>query len=174
MNERPDYLAALASADRNADTPKRVEAALRARAAAKRRQRWVPVWIAAAAGACAALLFTVRLSHVETLLVAPLDVPAPPLMAYERSKPQPAATPVAPPVVVSKPRQERRNEVFYALASTPPEMLAGSQLVRVSVPRAALLSFGLPVNAYRNTADKIDADVIFTEDGIARAIRFVN
>lgn len=47
-------------------------------------------------------------------------------------------------------------------------------MVRVRVPRAALLSFGLPLDAYRPAAGKIDADVIFTEDGIARAIRFVS
>jgi hypothetical protein len=45
-------------------------------------------------------------------------------------------------------------------------------LVRVELPRAALASFGLPVNA-EATAGRVKADVLLGEDGIARAIRFV-
>ncbi len=45
-------------------------------------------------------------------------------------------------------------------------------LVRVEVPRSALVSFGLPVNA-EAPGGSVKADVLMGQDGIARAIRFV-
>jgi hypothetical protein len=45
-------------------------------------------------------------------------------------------------------------------------------LVRVELPRSALASFGLPVNAER-AGGRVKADVLLGEDGLARAIRFV-
>jgi hypothetical protein len=45
-------------------------------------------------------------------------------------------------------------------------------VVRVELPRNALASFGLPVNADRAEA-RVKADVLMGEDGMARAIRFV-
>ena len=46
------------------------------------------------------------------------------------------------------------------------------QLVRVELPRSALVSFGLPMNVER-ADQRIKADVLVGNDGIARAIRFV-
>jgi hypothetical protein len=46
------------------------------------------------------------------------------------------------------------------------------QLVRVRMPRSALVSFGLPMNAERAEIP-IKADLLVGEDGVARAIRFV-
>ena len=48
----------------------------------------------------------------------------------------------------------------------------GGQLVRVEWPRAALATFGLPLNMDR-AGERIKADVLFGTDGRARAIRFV-
>jgi hypothetical protein len=48
----------------------------------------------------------------------------------------------------------------------------GGHLVRVEMPRSALASFGLPVNA-EAAGGRVKADVLLGEDGIARAIRFV-
>lgn len=48
----------------------------------------------------------------------------------------------------------------------------GVHLVRVELPRSALSSFGIPVNADR-AGDRVKADVLLGEDGTARAIRFV-
>lgn len=45
-------------------------------------------------------------------------------------------------------------------------------LVRVELPRTALASFGLPVNA-EASGGRVKADVLLGEDGVARAIRFV-
>lgn len=46
------------------------------------------------------------------------------------------------------------------------------QVVRVELPRSALASIGLPVSADR-ASERIKADVLVGEDGLARAIRFV-
>jgi hypothetical protein len=41
------------------------------------------------------------------------------------------------------------------------------------LPRSALLTTGLPMNEERAN-EPILADVLFTEDGLARGIRFIN
>lgn len=46
------------------------------------------------------------------------------------------------------------------------------RIVRVEIPRSALAQFGLPVNMERAN-ERIKADVLIGEDGMARAIRFV-
>jgi hypothetical protein len=48
----------------------------------------------------------------------------------------------------------------------------GGQIVRVELPRSALVSFGLPMNMER-ADERIKADVVIGNDGLARAIRFV-
>jgi hypothetical protein len=48
----------------------------------------------------------------------------------------------------------------------------GAQLVRVEMPRSAMARFGLPVNMDRYD-ERVKADVLFSADGMARAIRFV-
>lgn len=50
--------------------------------------------------------------------------------------------------------------------------LDDGQIVRVELPRSALHSFGLPVNAERGR-ERVKADVLLGHDGVARAIRFV-
>jgi hypothetical protein len=57
----------------------------------------------------------------------------------------------------------------YGAALNPNE---GGQLVRVELPRSALASLGLPVNAERAN-ERVKADVLLGHDGLARAIRFV-
>ncbi len=51
-------------------------------------------------------------------------------------------------------------------------MTEGGQVMRVELPRSALNSFGLPMDVNR-ASERIKADVIIGNDGIARAIRFV-
>jgi hypothetical protein len=186
MNERPRFLADLAKEDRNLQTPRRVEAALRQRVAAARnpslweRFRW-PV-VAAAAAAAAAVAFFMLLPRTPQVLpqqplIADVTTPAPPPVQEPvrlASVAPPPAKPVRRPLPrVAAPVQERITRRFYELAYAPPELLANSRIMRVRVPRAALLSFGLPLSAYQAQDEKVAADVIYTEDGVARAIRFV-
>lgn len=61
---------------------------------------------------------------------------------------------------------------FVMLPGAPPWALQdGARLVRATMPRSALVSFGLPVNAER-AGQPIRVDLILSEDGVARAIRF--
>jgi hypothetical protein len=62
---------------------------------------------------------------------------------------------------------------FYPLqdAATLPPFEYGT-LVRVRLPRSALRLVGLPVNEDR-LSERIDADVLLGQDGLARAVRFV-
>jgi hypothetical protein len=46
-------------------------------------------------------------------------------------------------------------------------------VVRVQVPRATLISMGLPMNV-ENSSELVKADVVVGDDGVARAIRFVH
>jgi hypothetical protein len=48
----------------------------------------------------------------------------------------------------------------------------GGQIVRVQLPRSALVNFGLPVNMDRYN-ERVKADVLVGVDGLAHAIRFV-
>ena len=68
------------------------------------------------------------------------------------------------------------NEIatnFFPIGDTSATSLAdGGQLVRVQLPRSALMRFGLPVNMDRAN-ERVKADVLLGSDGIARAIRFV-
>jgi hypothetical protein len=76
--------------------------------------------------------------------------------------PEPAAAPVA---------QEVRTE-FFALDPLAEEGIAGAYVVRVKVPQSTMASFGIPVNA-DHFDQRVDADLLVSSDGAARAIRFV-
>ena len=57
----------------------------------------------------------------------------------------------------------------YESAIAPPER---GRVVRVELPRSALAAFGLPVSIDRAN-ERVKADVVLGEDGLAHAIRFV-
>jgi hypothetical protein len=192
MNERPRFLADLAKEDRNLQTPRRVEAALRQRVASVRkpglltRFRWPAIGALTAAIALWMLfpksaelppkseVAKVAQPMVEQPVSAPTLPPAPVrIAATTRQTAAPASKRKETLPKVSGPAQERITRRFYELAYAPPELLANSRMMRVRIPRAALLSFGLPLNAYHAQDEKVAADVIYTEDGVARAIRFV-
>ncbi|HYE76170.1 MAG TPA: hypothetical protein VEF04_22685 [Blastocatellia bacterium] len=73
--------------------------------------------------------------------------------------------------VVSQPEAVATDfiPINYAGSQTP---LDSGQIIRVKMPRAALASFGLPVNAERSH-EPIKADVLYGADGMARAVRFI-
>jgi hypothetical protein len=53
-----------------------------------------------------------------------------------------------------------------------PQLLEGGSVVRVTLARSALESYGLPVDAM-GTGDRVTADMILSEDGTPQAIRLV-
>jgi len=71
-------------------------------------------------------------------------------------------------------RDEEIVTDFIALSHGGARLSAGDggQLVRVELPRSALERFGLPMNVERAN-ERVKADVLLGEDGMARAIRFV-
>jgi hypothetical protein len=142
-------LRALAASSEAAQAPLRVEAALRAafRGPRARPAVWWPWWRQAMA--IAASLVVLVAGAVALLNRAP----APELA-------QPTAS------------QELTTEfipLVYANDVLPAENV---QIVRVKLPRAALVSFGLPIDQDR-AGEPVKADVVLSDDGVARAIRFV-
>ena len=73
--------------------------------------------------------------------------------------------------------KDRNAEEYGALLSLTP--LAQSepdefqQVVRMQIPRATLRLWGVPLNEESNSA-QVSAEVVFGEDGVARAIRLHN
>ena len=85
------------------------------------------------------------------------------------------------PVVSRRPRNnEVANHVTREIATdfiplsymNVASLQDGGQIVRVELPRSALVNFGLPVNMDRYN-EKVKADVLLGVDGLAHAIRFV-
>ncbi len=139
----------------------RVMAGFRRRRRAARA--WTAMKIAAAVVMVAGSAFLWRglTQAPETMTVqAPLP-PAPPAMASAK--------------VLSRPARRRLHEVvtqFYPLMDAPPPFDRG-ELVRVSLPASALERAGFLV-AGAGPDDRVPADVLFGEEGLARAIRFVS
>jgi hypothetical protein len=67
----------------------------------------------------------------------------------------------------------------YATAYMPlpysydPSSLEGGAVVRVVLPRAALISYGLPIEGM-GVADQVTADMVVSQDGTPQAIRLVS
>jgi hypothetical protein len=72
----------------------------------------------------------------------------------------------------TNPATEITTEFMPIGYATETSIQDGGQLVRVELPRSALLAFGLPMNVNRYD-ERVKADVFFGADGMARAIRFV-
>jgi hypothetical protein len=68
--------------------------------------------------------------------------------------------------------QEVATEFIPLGQAGPYTQAEEGHLVRVELPRSALASFGLPVNA-EAPGGRVKADVLMGQDGVARAIRFV-
>ena len=163
----------------------RLLAAYRAKNETKPNRRWI--WASAAVAASLAIAFGVR------YLTAPAPPPAvsvpimasappPPPVTTEAAKPaaKPAAPKprarrtrqavqaarISPPPTASRPTPQEFIEIPYAPALTP---FDGGRVVRVNMPGASVRSLGLPV-----LSDRVQADVLIGDDGVARAIRFVS
>jgi len=170
-------LLALAAVSMEEQAPPRVEEKL---LAAFRRQpapaRYGRGWltIAAAVGSIAAAILLFKLPAPRVVTPPP---PPPPVTVTVAQDP-------APVIDIKKSRQvtrrPRRKPVHREIATeflpvavddgwTP---LDGGRLVRVKLPRSALGAFGLPVDELL-APERVQADVMLSNDGILRAIRFV-
>lgn len=92
-----------------------------------------------------------------------------PVAAVSGRKQSPGSKPV--PLDDSSVEPEIATD-FFPLMNRGVGQLDSGQIVRVELPRSALMSFGLPMNMDR-ADERIKADVVVGNDGLARAIRFV-
>jgi hypothetical protein len=159
MNE---LLRALAESDREKEAPPEVEVRLKAAFRRKYKQRRMWPYFAAAAVAAGMALFFARVPKPQSMEIAVVTPPAPALEI---------ARPVQRRVMHRKQPQEVVTE-FYPLMEDPPPFERG-ELLRVSLPAAAMRSVGVPVSEDR-LAETVQADVLVGQEGLARAIRFVN
>lgn len=86
-----------------------------------------------------------------------------------RSKPVRGTNNIQPALNAS---EEIATEFMPLTYGSSLSQLNDGQVVRVELPRSALQSFGLPVNAER-AGERVKADVLLGHDGVARAIRFI-
>jgi len=167
------------------------------RSARTATQRWL--YIAAGIAAAAAIVMLISLIASRSQNSAPIvpqQAVAPPSSNEKQQPALPHAGLEARHVAVGNPNQRliatKRPRVRKPNAdSTHPggeqeiatdfirlvsgESLTGldnAQLVRVELPRSAMMSFGLPMDMDRAN-ERVKADVVMGQDGLARAIRFV-
>ena len=154
-------LRALSLAYQEEQAPWNVEAALRDTfaqaqrpAPVRRRHLWIPATIAAAALLAAGAGY--RMTHRSRV----------PELATE------LAVAEEPPAAVWAARASQRDGLFFPLLyGDDLSGLEAGRVVRVRLSGTALASFGVPVSEERR-AERVEAEVLLGEDGLARAIRF--
>jgi hypothetical protein len=182
-----EELQALKEAMRNVAAPERVETALVAafrapgRVAPRRRPLAWPRW-ALAAGLAAAIVIAATAGLFRR---KPAPAPQRVTVAVQPpvAAPLPAAPPKAPPVrqkqavreVPPPPAAPTEIATDFVAVADPATWQPGTsgQILRVRLPRTSLASFGLPMNADL-VEEPVRADVVVSQDGIVRAIRFVH
>lgn len=127
----------------------------RERKIAVRERRRVWIWRGAAGTVAAMLLIgsAMMLRRVET------------------PSPRGTEAPVEEPVIGVAYTNDEVTTDFIPLRFDPAPP-GSTSVVRVQLPRTALLAFGLPLNEDRN-GDLIQADLLLDENGLAQAVRFV-
>jgi hypothetical protein len=168
-------LLALAAVSMEEQAPPKVEenlrAAFRRQPAPVRRSRgWLAV---AAVGSIAAAILLFKLP--EPRVVVP--PPPPPAVATVAQDPAPVIDIKTSKQVTRRPRRrpvqrEIATEFLPVAVDDGWTPLDGGRLVRVKLPRSALGVFGLPVDEER-APERVQADVMLSNDGVLRAIRFV-
>ena len=184
--ELDKLLAVLREDSRGAGAPRHVEAALRsafrAQSRIPARRGWMPWAIAAAAVVVVAIGTGVWITGQPApsapavrLAVAP---PAPPFALEQTVVPRRVKRASRPHVESAKveveapPAQEVATDFMPLEDSVSLPPIESGHILRVSVPQSTMMRFGFPVNPDR-MMDPIKADVVFAQDGIARAVRFV-
>lgn len=168
-------LAALRDEMKSLTAPPRVEAAVieafRTRKPERRLSPWA--WSLAAAAACVVIALAVFGLRLERPALSPPAValrhapPAPAVRVAQRPAPRRAIV-----VASSRPRQPEVATGFFPVRyGAPLEEREFAEVVRVTVPRAVMVRYGLP--AWGDLAAPVNADIIVGRDRVAQAIRFV-
>jgi hypothetical protein len=166
-------LRALAQHDAELEAPLRVED--RARRAFRRnhaRRKWGNIAPWGLTAAAAVTIFFISGSREHPKPVPKMSVRHE-LVAAE-PKPLEIAAPAPKPRTADPVKPEPREIVteFFPLLDVAPPFERG-ELLRVMVPASTMRKVGLPVNEEHMT-DRVYADVLVGEEGLARAIRFVS
>lgn len=178
-------LKALREASRDLQAPEQIEGYLRTafRSQQVRRSSRARTWATAAIAASmlmAALITVLLASAVRLEAPAPqvVSIP-PPAPAMRKESTREVKLARAPAVRRAKPKavgRQSESEIvtdFFRIPYTPAfTQMDRGQVIRVQVPATSMRNFGLPVREER-MFDRVRADVLVGEDGIARAIRFV-
>jgi hypothetical protein len=190
-----ELLNEIAQADSQVDPPQGMEERVMkcwdrngiARATRIRRKPRAHVRLVSGVGALvAAVLLSVVVNRSSrgptagSVPVAPAEARAQPTVAQASA---PAATsPAVPPrpIAIARPELEKRpqraappSEIMSFVSLSPDvrqDLLGSFQIARVLLPREALADLGVVLDANR-VGEPIQADVVFGEDGLARAIR---
>jgi hypothetical protein len=164
-------LKALAKAEARVEASPELESRVRRAFRARQvRRKWnrAAVWTLAAAAVVIAM-FVVRQPRAAVQHV----VQERPVVTAPAQDSVPA--PISVPVKLQRSHVTRQpREIvteFFPLIDAPPPMDRG-EVFRVTVPAAAMRTVGLPVAEDRLT-DRVQADVLVSEEGLATAIRFV-
>ncbi len=160
-------LRALAEQDRDREAPEEVE--IRVLQAFRRRRARGKLKAVALAGLAAAAAITLFFARPQPKQAAPIPVRQQPVAVAAAPAPEQKATPRAR----AAKRQPREIVTqFFPLMDAPPPFERG-ELLRVMVPASIMRQVGLPVNEDR-LGDRVYADVLVGQEGLARAIRFVS
>jgi hypothetical protein len=159
-----ELLKTLADHDRHLEAPDAVELRLRAAFRKQHTRRVWPYFALAMAAAIALVLFLIPRPKEQTMQIA---VTAPPVV----NVPLPRVRPVVAQTRQSKSAQPREIATdFYPLVENMP--FDRGEIFRVELPAIAMRRVGLPVSE-DHLADRVQADVLVGEEGLARAVRFV-
>jgi hypothetical protein len=162
-------LRALADHDRGREAPEEVEMRLLA-VFRKRRsgRRLKAVVLAGSAVAASLALFFVR-PQEQPKQIAPASVIQQPVTVADA--PVPTPKPVRKVRPITRQPREIVTEFFPLLDVAPP--FERGELLRVTVPASTMRRVGLPVSENR-LEERVYADVLVGQEGLARAIRFVS
>jgi hypothetical protein len=169
-------LSALAEHDRSLESSTPASAIFSQRRVSKRPQaRWI--WLGAVAAAAAFVFAMEQWPEPKPPEIIVIEHPRRPVETPKVTEPQVETTPKPVRRVkrVAKRAPALPQEIateFFPLMDSPPPFERG-QLVRVVVPAVTMRDAGLPVPPERWN-DRVQADVLVGEEGMARAIRFVS
>lgn len=168
-------LRALAEHDRGREAPAKVETRLLAAYRKRRGRRKVKtVALATLAVAAAITLFFAR-PQPQPKRIGPMPVREQPMAVAAGHLPVTVPMPKGQARPVKRQPSEQPREIvtqFFPLLDVALPFERG-ELLRVTVPASTMREVGLPVNEDHLT-DRVYADVLVGQEGLARAIRFVS
>lgn len=184
MNEDQvkNALRALAEHDRAEEAPAFIEARVLAEFRARKRRSWMP-WaglMATAAALMAAILWMPQPGErqlpvaqepfrppIEDVVITAPDLPVQPVP----SNPVPPTRRVPARAAVAAPQPQEVVTQFFPLMDVMPPLERG-EIYRVTVPASTMRVVGIPVSR-ELWNQRVEAEVLVGEEGLARAIRFV-